>query len=113
MPRFIMGVSAGEDPGATGGSTSHGHTVASHYHSVDPPGTSTSTNGSHYHSSVDVDPCNFPIGCTDVANDTSTGNHSHSVNIGTFNSGSAVPGTSSPAHLPPYFELAFLMKLPY
>jgi hypothetical protein len=110
--RFIMGVSAGEDPGATGGSTSHSHTVDSHTHSVDPPNTGTSTNGSHSHSAENVDDCSPLELCTNVANNTSTGNHSHTVNIPVFTSGSAAPGTNSETHLPPYFELAFLMKLP-
>ncbi len=111
MDRFIMGISEGEDPGATGGSTSHNHTVNSHTHSVDPPRTSTSTNGSHSHASVDVDDCTI-VGCIRVMDDVSSGNHTHSVDIGTFTSGSTDPGTNSSAHLPPYFELAFLMKLP-
>ncbi len=31
--RFILGASAGQNPGGTGGSSSHSHSIGSHYHS--------------------------------------------------------------------------------
>ena len=73
----------------------------SHSHSVDPPNTSTTTNGNHTHV---VDNANGglgsgylqganSIGDGDVADSSSpifsAGNHTHTVNIGAFNSGSS------------------------
>jgi hypothetical protein len=110
--RFIMGASDGEDPGATGGSISHSHTVNSHTHSVDPPDTRTGTGGRHTHGSKKVDDCSSNESCTYIMNDAYAGAHWHRVDISAFTSGSAAPGTSSETHLPPYFKLAFLMKLP-
>jgi hypothetical protein len=110
--RFIMGVSQGEDPGATGGSTSHYHTVNPHMHFVDPPLTSTTNTGSHSHGSESVDDCSLLEDCTTVMDNNTSGVHHHWIDMAPFYSESAAPGTSSSTHLPPYFELAFLMKLP-
>jgi hypothetical protein len=109
--RFIMGVSQGEDPSAIGGSTSHYHTTISHEHTVGPIAALTDISGDHWHTSTAVEDCG--VDCTQVMNDVYDGNHFHSVEIGIFNSGSAAPSTTVSAHLPPYFKLAFLMKLPY
>ena len=83
--KFIYGVSAGQNPGPTGGSTSH-------FHTVNPPGTGTS-----------------PAGATGVESYSPNSSaapayHSHSVDIDPFFSVSS-------DHLPPYYKLAFIMKL--
>lgn len=114
--RFIVGISSGENPGATGGSTTHTH------------GGSTSTDGNHFHATargikgtVWVETAEFgttsrpgvPAEASqnfdgtydnagigyDAFNTSTTGSHNHSL---TTNSGS---------NLPPYFKLAFIMKL--
>ncbi len=124
--KFIFSVSAGEDPGTEGGGVSHSHTVDPHSHYINPPSTNTSTNGSHSHSMghsgyESAAACGGPFEppCDDrVAPDYhrhtvySSGSHYHSVDIGGFNSFTAGATTADSNHLPPYYELAFVMKLP-
>jgi hypothetical protein len=97
--RFIYGVSAGQNPGVPGGSLSHSHTVNSHTHTVNPPNTETIGG-----SGLIVGPGE---GCAWA--DLYT--HTHYVDIPVFNSGSSPAGTSSEAHLPPYYKLAFIMNM--
>jgi len=91
--QFIRGVKTGENPGAGGGSTSHNHVVNSHNHSL-PANTGDRKGSGGY----------FGIG----ADHGLTGNHSHPLGGST---GSSAPGTSTQNHLPPYYKLAFIMKL--
>ncbi|MBI2618894.1 MAG: hypothetical protein HYW57_02325 [Ignavibacteriales bacterium] len=86
--RFIWGTSAGQNPGPTGGDTSH-------FHSVNPPTTQTTAplEGSNV---IFGSPISVSLAASDA--------HTHDVNILTFSSGTDV-------HLPPYFKLAFIMKL--
>lgn len=95
--RFIRGASDGQAPGETGGATMHSHTVSNHTHSFS---DSTSSNASG--SSV------TPSSLGSVVASPKT--HDHSVSGTTGNPGS--PSTASAAHQPPFFKLAFLMKLP-
>jgi hypothetical protein len=90
--RFVQGVASGQDPGATGGASTHGHT-ASHTHPF------SATSGQHNEAAVVAG-----IGAN-IANE----NHTHSVS-GTTDEAS--PGTDTPSHLPRFYELAFIMKLP-
>ena len=86
--RFICGTFTGENPGATGG-------AGSHTHSVNPPNTQTSV--------INEGPnviWGSPVAVSYAASEA----HTHDVNIASFTSGSA-------ATLPPYFKLAFIMKL--
>jgi hypothetical protein len=121
--RFILGISAGEAPGAVGGSTEHNHTVYPHSHSIDPPNTPTESSGRHNHTmggpsgtNSDVDNCSFD--CSPAASTNHThyiyydGVHTHDVNIGAFSSESVTSDMDPATHLPPYFKLAFLIKLP-
>lgn len=97
---FVYGVSPGENPGNTGGTVSHSHTVDPHSHTVDPPLT---TSGPNFYNSVNK-----------FASDNSEGNryyHSHNVDIPSFESDISSPGTSSESNLPPYYKVAFIMKL--
>lgn len=94
--RFIYGWTDGVDPGATGGTTSHVHTVDSHLHSVNPAETWTVNSAS---------------GGSAGTSNTASGGHNHSTDIASFSSGSSSPGTSSENHLPSYFKLAFIIKL--
>ena len=86
--RFIYGTSVGENPGATGGSTSHTH-------SVNPPSTQTSA--------INEAP-NVIFGSPVAVGFAGSEAHTHDVNIASFTSGSTTT-------LPPYFKLAFIMKL--
>jgi hypothetical protein len=85
---FICGTSTGENPGATGGTTTHTH-------SVNPPNTQTG---------VVNEGGNVIFGSPTPVSTAASLAHTHDVNIASFTSGSA-------ATLPPYFKLAFIMKL--
>lgn len=84
---FLKGAPAGMNPGGTGGSLTHDHGGVT--------GTTTVTT-----QPAGSDPCNMSVGGTSwiapVNVHTHTYTHSHAV------------GASS--HLPPYFELAFIVK---
>jgi hypothetical protein len=86
--RFIWGASDGENPGVTGGSTSHTH-------SVNPPNTQTT---------VPNEGSNVIFGSPAPVSFAASEAHTHDVNIASFTSGSTTT-------LPPYFKLAFIMKL--
>ena len=91
--QFIRGVKIGENPGPGGGSTSHNHVVNAHAHSL-PANTGARRGGGGY----------VAFG----RDDGLTGNHSHPLG---GNTGSSAPGTSTQDHLPPFYKLAFIMKL--
>ncbi len=119
--RFIMGVSALQNPGDVGGSSSHGHAVDAHSHWIQPPPGITSTVGNHYHSVSSssarkfVDNSFADVWVSDDGHTHTTnweGSHNHSVTIGDFWSDSQTAGTDTIEHLPPYYKLAFIMKLP-
>jgi len=89
----------------TANQSSHTHTVA-HTHSVNPPSTTTSTIGTHTHSlqtSVSSWAGGGSYGSTgthigqaqSTPNSGSGGSHSHTLDIGSFTSGSTTPTTSS------------------
>jgi microcystin-dependent protein len=150
--RFIVGAGSNYSVGVTGGEAthtlniaempSHGHTASSnstgdHTHNIDPPNTGTSTNGNHSHTQketrIDVGaekiwPSCFPEdggACVwrhyvDLA--SYNGNHSHTIDIGSFNSGNNgnhshtitvnnTGGGQAHENRPPYYALAYIMKL--
>lgn len=123
--RFVLGTGNRFAPGDTGGEEQHILTEAempSHHHSVDPPSTSTSATGNHRHSipandfTTDGSDRNGQVsGGRDrdaniAPNSNYAGEHAHYVNIPQFNSGSI--GSGQPHNnLPPYYVLAFIMKL--
>ncbi|MEX0956417.1 MAG: tail fiber domain-containing protein [Rhizobiaceae bacterium] len=109
--RVIVGAGDTYNVGDTGGAATVALTaaqLAAHTHSVDPPNTSTNTTGNHTHSTIatgvikyysGVEFTNYPgygSGSTGAA-----GNHSHTVDIAAFNSGSAGSG-SAHENRPPY-----------
>lgn len=95
--RFIMGVSTGENPGAAGGSSTHTHPLGSHAHPI----SITSTQGSQYHWN------GWQNG--DGGWFWGQGNdHTHNV-IGT--TGQTGGDTVSASSLPPYYKLAYIMKM--
>ncbi len=112
-----------------GGST--GGESAGHVHTVDPPAAGTSSDGSHSHNLTgwQYGPDNLGVafgdhGTTGPVPTGSAGAHSHTVDIGAFNSGSnsgghthSLPGAtgntgSGGAHnnLPPYLTMNYLIK---
>ncbi len=95
IDRFIFGVSIGEEPGAVGGSSSHGHSIA--------------TAGAHTHSGTTDPSGNFSVDTDQADREAAQGNHIHSFT--TDSAGSHTHSASSESHLPPYFKLAFIMKL--
>ncbi len=95
--RFILGVSSGENPGATGGSTTHIHPIGNHTHPVNI--TSTQGSQSHWNGWQNGDGGWF----WGQGND-----HTHNV-IGTTGSTSGDTGPAS--SLPPYYKLAYIMKM--
>jgi hypothetical protein len=133
--KFIMGVdiSISEDPGTVGGSASHSHTVNSHAHSINlgqhrhSYGATTSTSGSHSHSMGTSGSTQVAKGIFDFSDAAppshthtiySAGGHNHSVSGSTSyatitgNTSSSSPGTNTAQNLPPYYKVAFIMKLP-
>ncbi len=94
--RFIRGIDngAGNDPdGTRAPGATQADVLGSHYHSVDPPSTSTSTDGNHYHSNGYTFGYGYQgdfwsYGNPTQGNTGSAGNHSHTVDIAAFNSGS-------------------------
>lgn len=94
--RFILGVLDGENPGATGGTASHVHSIGS--------------AGAHTHS-----------GTTEISNNnlsTASGSsfegvrQEHRHNFTTNEAGTHAHSSNVQSHLPPYYKLAFIMKLP-
>lgn len=101
--RFIMSIpNASTDPGAIGGAISHNHdggsyTAAAHTHS----GTTSSSN-----SKIWIDDNS---GGTDYWGTEYT--HTHNFTTSSAGGGQ-ISGSSAPeSNLPPYYELAFIMKL--
>ncbi len=115
--RFIYGVSAGENPGATGGLVTHSHSYSDlprHKHS----GTAntaglhrheyaTTTRGTRARSGNDIE---FMLAPPSLENTSSSGNHGHTLAIN--NAGQTSCSTDDSVNsLPPYYKLAFIMKL--
>ncbi len=125
--RFVLGSGAGtgltvRTLGQTGGVETVTLTlneIPAHTHTVDPPSTATTSNGSHTHS--------FTLGRDDsgdrnVAADgdvsggqttgttASAGAHTHTMDIAQFNSGSAGSGQAH-QNMPPFYVLAFIMRV--
>ena len=128
--RYIVGQLPGGNLGATVGSAlsnQENRATGAHTHTVNPPSTSTSTNGNHNHDFYtahnDVNNSGsqgYPAGNNHRAMRTSdrrqrtedngtirnAGNHSHTVDIPQFNSGSTgVAGTNAP-----YLQLRVCQK---
>ena len=151
--RFPLGkadAGTGSTLGETGGDIDHTHTgpshthtftlaeanLPAHTHAVDPPSTNTNTTGAHTHNlnksgfGSDWGP---PIACNSgVLNQwhsgyiSSTGDHTHTVDIASFTSGSTGSGTqktsdaggtdavtgstASADNVPPYVTVIFCLK---
>ncbi len=82
-------------PSHTHTGPSHSHTGPSHTHVVNPPTTTTSSNGSHTHGTANV-----PSGtgaAFGVMNDVNAGSHTHTVSIGDITSTAAGTGATGDA----------------
>ena len=97
--RFVMGVGAAEYMGTSGGSPSHRHSAGNHSHQIDPPAMSLRPSYSYsgYRSSG-VRSRHYTL-------------PEQSFNLRPFKSGPAHATADAVSHLPPYFKIAFIMKL--
>jgi len=88
-------------------------TVNSHTHAIDPPSTSTNTTGNHNHNNGGYDRLLRITGSATIQYTDSSGgepdlistgtiqtagNHSHTVDIGSFTSGGTAPAVTDPGH---------------
>ena len=113
---FVYGASNGEDPGATGGAATHSHTYSDlpeHTHTA-----SCSVAGEHsheydntYYGRQAASGTNLPVAFEwlDTFNTSSDGAHSHTITIDS--AGQASPVTDDASTLPPYYKVAFIIKL--
>jgi hypothetical protein len=83
--RFIYGVNAGEDPGGVGGASSHFHTTSIPQLTTNPATGTAGTWGAYQNKGEVV-------------------THTHTINAQTRDS-------DTKSNLPPYYKLAFIMKL--
>lgn len=108
LDKFIKCVPASTNPGGTGGTSSHSHTVNSHTH----------TGPNHTHGAGSYTAI-VAYGATECAPDGVPAVESVSEAApvdgtsgsgGTGATGAASPGTNSKSHIPPYYELAFIFR---
>ena len=109
VSRFVMGAGVGRAVGETGGTANA--TLVSHNHTG-----STGGAGSHSHTytgrtgstkvstSSTIGSPSYPLSST-TTNTSSVGNHTHSVSISTKGS------SATNKNLPPYYALAYIMRL--
>lgn len=132
--QFLMGATVIGDVGNTGGSPSHSHTVDSHTHSI-PALLGSGSNGTASFtgttgSNTTGITASVQSGGTEIqsgsgyssAVDITDNGHDHSLNINITdvdvsittsadNTGSASPGTDSQSNLPPYYVVAYIMRV--
>jgi len=97
--RFVLGVGAVEYLGSTGGSHTHKHRARNHSHQIDPPAVRRR-----------------PVyGFSGYGSTGSRGRYSRlpeqTVDLRAFKSGPTIVTPDSVSHLPPYYKIAFIMKL--
>ncbi len=97
--RFVLGVGAAEYLGNTGGSRAHQHRTRDHIHQIDPP-------------ALRLRPAYGYSGYGGTAiRDRYYMIREQSLDIRPFKSGSTTVMPDSVPHLPPYYKIAFIMKL--
>lgn len=106
--RYLVGVPSGGTLSATVGTAltnAENRAVGQHLHSIDPPNTATTTDGSHTHTISTTDfggtsnNKNWGNGANDgTVTTNANGSHSHTMDIGAFNSANSgsVVGTNAP-----------------
>jgi hypothetical protein len=97
--RFVLGAGAAEYLGSTGGSRAHKHRAGNHTHQIDPP--PLRLRPSYGYSGY---------------RGTGTRGRSYTLpeqtfNLRSFKSGPTTVTPDSVSHLPPYYKIAFIMKL--
>ncbi len=92
--RFVLGAGNEDYLGSTGGSRTHRHRIPEHSHQVDPPSLRLSPGhgGTGGYSRI------YTI-------------REQSLDIRPFTSGTAKTAPDEVSHLPPYYKIAFIMKL--
>ncbi len=97
--RFVVGVGAAEYMGTTGGSHSHRHRAGNHSHQIDPPALNLRPSYGYY----------------GYRGSGARSRHytlpEQTFNLRPFKSGPANVAPDSVSHLPPYYKIAFIMKL--
>ncbi|MFA5857783.1 MAG: hypothetical protein WC955_01815 [Elusimicrobiota bacterium] len=97
--RFLLGMSSTDTPGIIGGTTTHIHVVPGHLHSV----AGLTTNAC---------PTDRWMVDGDGGDDFAEGSHSHTISAFNTNySTVTITGINTQPHLPPYYKIAFIMKL--
>jgi len=117
--RFIVGAGSSYAVGATGGATSHSHTVDSHAHTIAHTHTMAHT---HTFSGTTSTIYQF-TGPVNLLASGGAGDHNHTFSGTTSggstettsgasatNSGNASPGTNAVSNLPPYYALCYIIK---
>ncbi len=99
--RFVLGTRPGTDPGQTGGSADHSHGIAEHTHEVSPEGLHVHETNRQTRA---VTTGSGTLALTVVTVRSGSGRHSHDTS-------SEVISTGAENHSPPYYRLAFIMRL--
>lgn len=101
VDNFIVGSGNTYAENATGGATSHTHTVDGHTHTISASGTHT--HGITWGAGNDI---SAAPGIAAPATTDADGDHNHG-----GATGSATPGTDSQSNLPPYYAVVWIQKL--
>ncbi len=99
--RFVLGTRTGTDPGQTGGSAAHSHGIAGHTHKVSPEGLHVHETNRQTRA---VTAGSGTLALIAVTVRSGSGRHSHDTS-------SEAVSTGAEDHSPPYYRLAFIMRL--
>ena len=102
IDRFILGTNVA-GIGQTGGATDHAHTVDSHTHSHDHPSSASGRSSSDVFHDIGIH--------SSASINTPSVLHTHDVDLADIDSSAESPGTNTVDHTPPFYALAFIMKL--
>lgn len=97
--RFVLGVGAAEYQGSTGGSLTHKHRAGNHSHQIDPPALRLRpAYGYSGYRGADTRGRSYTL-------------PEQTFNMRSFESAPTLVVSDAVSHLPPYFKIAFIMKL--
>ena len=102
--RFIIGYNTTYPIKTPGGATTHNHTVNSHNHSIPALSFSGTTGGAQGETKN-------RCWCADGEVSAPGHQHAFSGNTVANTSGNSSPGTNTINHLPPYYALAYIMRI--